>query len=172
MQGRYTLSISLLIMLVAASGKVRSQTLSDTVKLREFEVVASYPVNNIGFKKVRMDSALLIPNINADLSTVLSQYSTVFIKTYGNGSLATPSFRGTSAHHTQVEWNGISLNSAMLGQTDFSEIPVAQFDNLEILYGAAGISRTSGAFGGVIDLVSSPDWNNHLKAIVSQALAR
>ncbi|MCX6265848.1 MAG: TonB-dependent receptor plug domain-containing protein [Bacteroidetes bacterium] len=118
-----------------------------------------------------MDSSLFIPNLSADLSTILSEHSTIFIKSYGNGTLSTPSFRGTSAQHTQVEWNGINLNSPMLGQTDFSQIPVAQFEGLEILYGAAGISRTSGAFGGVIDLVTAPDWNNQFKINLAQSLA-
>ncbi|MCX6307092.1 MAG: TonB-dependent receptor [Bacteroidetes bacterium] len=118
-----------------------------------------------------MDSTLFIPNLSADLSTILSEHSSIFIKSYGNGTLATPSFRGTSAQHTQVEWNGINLNSPMLGQMDFSQVPVAQFDGLEILYGAAGISRTSGAFGGVIDLVTMPDWNNRFKAYLAQTIA-
>lgn len=118
-----------------------------------------------------MDSNLFIPNLTSDLSSLLSKHATIFIKSYGNGTLATPSFRGTSAQHTQVEWNGINLNSPMLGQMDFSQVPVAQFDGLEILYGAAGISRTSGAFGGVIDLVTMPDWNNQFKTFLAQTLA-
>lgn len=79
-----------LLLLSTAFNHAGAQNLNDTLNLKEFEVVASYPVNNTGFKKVRMDSALLLPNINADLSTILSQYSTIFIKSYGNGSLATP----------------------------------------------------------------------------------
>ena len=148
-----------------------AQEIRDTVKLKEFEVVASFSVNNIGFKKVRMDSSILLPRINADLSTILTQYSTLFIKTYGNGSLATPSFRGTSAHHTVVEWNGISLNSPMLGQTDLSQLPVSQFDGIEILYGGAGIFSSGGAFGGIINLVTNPDWNNKLNITLAQTIA-
>ena len=112
-----------------------------------------------------------MPQLNANLSTILSQHSTIFIKSYGTGSLATSSFRGTTAQHTQVEWNGINLNSPMLGQVDFSQIQVSQFDGLEILYGAAGIARTSGAFGGVIDLVTSPDWNNRFNSSLAQTTA-
>ena len=58
----------------------------------------------------------------------------------------------------------------MLGQVDLSQIPVSQFDGLEILYGAAGISRTSGAFGGVINLVTNPDWNNRLNILAAQTI--
>ncbi|TRZ74047.1 MAG: hypothetical protein D4R97_04540, partial [Bacteroidetes bacterium] len=94
-----------------------SQNLKDTVRLSQVEVTGSFTLRNQGFKKVRIDSTILVQYLSADLSTILSQYSTVFVKSYGNGSLATPSFRGTSANHTQVEWNGISINSPMLGQT-------------------------------------------------------
>ncbi|MFH1161493.1 MAG: TonB-dependent receptor plug domain-containing protein [bacterium] len=115
-----------------------------------------------------MDSTILIPRMEANLSTILSQYSTIFVKSYGNNNLATPSFRGTTAHHTQVEWNGININSPMLGQIDLSQVPVSQFDGIEILYGAAGITRTSGAFGGIINLTSSPDWTNSANITLAQ----
>ncbi len=142
----------------------------DTLSLPEFEIKSSFIVDNQGFKRIKMDSALFIPNLGADLSTILSEHSTIFIKSYGNGTLATPSFRGTSAQHTQVEWNGINLNSPMLGQMDFSQVPVAQFDGLQILFGAASIARTSGAFGGVVDLVTSPDWTNRCKTFLAQSM--
>lgn len=159
--------ITLTILLpLAASGQTGIS--SDTLALPEFEIKSSFTVDNHGFKKVKIDSAFLIPMIGADLSAVLTQHSTVFIKSYGNGSLASPSFRGTSAHHTQVQWNGISLNSPMLGQMDFSQVPVSQFDAIEILYGPSGIARTSGAFGGVIDLVTKPDWANRQSILLSQ----
>lgn len=147
------------------------QSLRDTLKLKEFEVVASFPVNNIGFKKVRLDSTILIPRINADLSAILTQYSTLFIKSYGNGSLSTPSFRGTSAHHTLVEWNGIALNSPMLGQTNLAQLPVSQFDGVEILYGGSGILSAGGAFGGVINLTTHPDWENTVHVNLAQTIA-
>lgn len=59
----------------------------------------------------------------------------------------------------------------MLGMTDLSQIPVSQFDGIEILYGAAGISKTSGAFGGVIDLVTYPTWNDRVNLTIAQSIA-
>jgi outer membrane cobalamin receptor len=169
--GKYFFSIILLSSVALPGSGTYAQKLQDTLRLKEFEVVGSYPVNNIGFKKVRIDSILLMPNISADLSTILSQYSTIFIKSYGSGSLATPSFRGTSAHHTQVEWNGITLNSPMLGQTDLSQLPVSQFDGIEILYGGASIFSSGGAFGGIVNLVTNPDWNSKVNITLAQTLA-
>ena len=145
--------------------------MSDTLRLPEVEIRSDFIIDNLGFKRTRIDSGIFMQNLTADLADILSDHSTIFIKSYGNGTLSTPSFRGTSAQHTQVEWNGISLNSPMLGQMDFSQVPVAQFDYLEILFGAAGISRTSGAFGGVIDLVTRPDWHNRFSAMAAQSIA-
>lgn len=162
---------AVLLLLLQLSGAVVGQNLGDTLNLPEFELKSEFILNNQGFKRTRLDSTILVPRNNSDLGQILSQNSTIFIKSYGNGTLATSSFRGTAAQHTQVQWNGISLNSPMLGQTDLSQIPVSQFDGLEILYGPAGITRTAGAFGGVVDLVTRPDWSNRFNALFSQTYA-
>ncbi len=163
--------VGFLLFLIFQSCILFSQNLKDTVHLSQVEVTGSFTLRNQGFKKVLIDSTILVQYLSADLSTILSQYSTVFVKSYGNGSLATPSFRGTSANHTQVEWNGISINSPMLGQTDLAQVPVSQFESLEILYGAATVAKTSGAFGGIINLVSNPDWNNRVDLMLAQTFA-
>lgn len=59
----------------------------------------------------------------------------------------------------------------MLGQSDLSQIPVSAFDEIEVLYGASGLTKTSGAFGGVVNLVTNPDWNNRIHAKVAQTIA-
>lgn len=159
-----------LLLFTYSSFTCEAQNLKDTLHLAEFEIRANYLIDNQGFKRVKLDSVTLLPHINADLSTILSEYSTIFIKSYGNGTLSTPSFRGTTAQHTQVEWNGINLNSPMLGQIDLSQVPVSQFDKIEILYGAAGLALTSGAFGGVVNLVTTPNWENRLDVVVAQAI--
>jgi len=163
--------VAFLLFLSFQSCLLFSQNLKDTIHLSQVEVTGSFTLRNEGFKKVRIDSNILVQYLSADLSTILSQYSTIFVKSYGNGSLSTPSFRGTSANHTQVEWNGISINSPMLGQMDLAQVPVSQFESLEILYGAATVAKTSGAFGGIINLVSNPDWNNRIDLMLAQTFA-
>jgi iron complex outermembrane receptor protein len=147
------------------------QVPSDTLRLKEIEIRAMFPINSTGYKRVRIDSAILSPEVDASLATILSRYSTIFIKEYGNSSLATASFRGTAAHHTLLEWNGIDINSPMLGQIDLSLIPVSQFDGIEILYGAASLPSSGGAFGGIVNLITQPDWNNRLDVRISQTTA-
>jgi len=161
------LTLLLILIWTLASG----QQPSDTLRLKEVEVKASFTVDNMGFKRVRIDSTILTPRQDASLATILSQYSTIFIKSYGSNNLATPAFRGTTAHHTIVEWNGITINSPMLGQIDLTQLPVSQFQGIDILYGASGLSRTSGAFGGIIDLKTNPDWNNRILAGIAQTIA-
>ena len=163
-------TISLVGFLVNFLFTTTAQNFRDTLRLPLFEVKSAGISDLRGFKKSTLDSVMLMHHLDADLSKILSENSTIFIKSYGNGTLATPSFRGTTAQHTQVEWNGINLNSPMLGQMDFSQIPVSQFDEIEILYGASGISKTSGAFGGVINLATNPDWNQRLKVTLAQTI--
>ncbi|MCX6244079.1 MAG: TonB-dependent receptor plug domain-containing protein [Bacteroidetes bacterium] len=164
-------SFALFFLVCIQSSLLFSQGLKDTIRLSEVEVSGNFPLRNHGFKKVKIDSTILNHYLNADLSTILTQYSTLFIKSNGNGSLSTPSLRGTSANHTQVEWNGIRINSPMLGQIDLSQIPVSQFESVEILYGPATVAKTSGAFGGIINLTSNPDWNNQVNLLLAQTVA-
>ena len=98
----------------------------DTVTLNAVDVTASQlkteVLNPLVMKKV--DSLVLETKSTSTLSELLIQHSPVFIKTYGPGGVSTASFRGTTASHTLVLWNGFQLNAPSLGQVDFSTIPV------------------------------------------------
>ena len=89
---------------------------------------------------------------------MLAAHTSLFIKSEGRGALATASFRGTDASHTQVYWNGMSIQSPMLGQVDFSQIPVFLMDKIVLHPGASSVVDGSGGLGGSIQLVSRPDW--------------
>jgi iron complex outermembrane receptor protein len=99
---------------------------------------------------------------------LLSKHSTVFIKTYGLGSLATVSFRGTGASHTKVQWNGVTLNSPMNGQIDFSLYPTFFFDNAEIHYGASGLVDGNGALGGSVLMNNTETYNKGFSGNIKQ----
>ena len=88
--------------------------------------------------------------------------SPIFIKSYGLGSLATTSFRGGSASHTAILWNGFNLGSPMNGQLDLSLVPVSLANNVSIQYGGAGALWGSGAVGGAILLNSEPEFDQGL----------
>ncbi|MFK5855942.1 MAG: TonB-dependent receptor [Bacteroidota bacterium] len=90
-----------------------------------------------------------------DIGELLAAFTPVFVKSYGRGSLSTVSFRGTGASHTKVLWEGININSPMLGQTDFSLLPSSFFDKIELQYGGGSLTSVSGALGGSIRLESN-----------------
>lgn len=76
--------------------------------------------------------------------------------------MATASFRGTAPSHTKVSWNGLELNSPMLGMVDFSLIPVYFTEEVSLLHGSSSMAETAGALGGSIQLANKADWNNIL----------
>lgn len=104
-------------------------------------------------KKTQLfDSLALARSSSRSLSEFLAEQSTVYIKSYGGGNIATTSFRGGNANHTALLWNGLNIQNAMLGQTDLSIIPVLFFDNLSLEYGGGSALWGSGAIGGSIRL--------------------
>ena len=80
--------------------------------------------------------------------------------------MATASFRGTAPSHTKVSWNGLDLNSPMLGMVDFSLIPVYFTDEVSLLHGSSSLPESAGALGGTIELENRANWNNILSGKV------
>jgi len=112
-----------------------------------------------GMKQTHVDSVVLQNKASLSLSDLLSENTSVFIKSHGRGALATASFRGTSPSHTQVSWNGININSPMAGMVDFSLIPVYIIDELKLNHGSASLVDRSGGIGGSININNQADWN-------------
>jgi len=142
----------------------------DTLKIQEVQISAQRPIDEIGLVKTKIDTTLLKASESENLSELLSENTPVFVKSAGRGALATVSFRGTSASHTDVLWNGISIKSPMLGEVDFSQIPIFFVDDLSLLHGGASIQSGSGALGGSIQLDNKPDWNNKFGLKFKQGL--
>lgn len=105
-----------------------------------------------------VDSQLIAAYSSSSLSEVLSQQSGMFIKSYGLGSLATVSSRGSGASHTPVLWNGFNLQNSMNGVVDFSLMPISFTDEIIIQYGGGSSLQGSGAMGGAILMNNNPDW--------------
>lgn len=139
---------------------VHAQSVTDTVKIEEIKVLAKRKIEEAGLKITRPDSLARATMLTTDLSDLISEYTPVFIKTYGRGSTATASFRGTAATHTQVLWNGMNLNSPMRGFADLSLLPVFFTDDVYLLHGGSSMTEGSGALGGSIHLSNQPDWNS------------
>ncbi len=119
-------------------------------------VVAARPLSEIGLQKSEVDSASLKLTLSQSMADVLTYNTAIYVKQYGRGSLATVSFRGTAASHTQVLWNGIKINSPMLGMTDFSTIPAYFTDRAGLLHGSSSLSVAGGGLGGAVLLSTAP----------------
>lgn len=147
-----------------------AQGIADTTYvLNQVEIKAQRTLKDRCIIKTEIDTLLIQESLNSSLSDLLTKYSPVFIKTYGQGSLATASFRGTAASHTQVEWNGININSPMLGQVDFSLIPVYFIDEVSLFHGGSSLQSSSGALGGSVIINSRPEWGKGLRADIIQS---
>ena len=132
------------------------QAQNDSIRLEPVMIRGFAPERFMsGLKVQKMDSSALNDFRFQNISDLLSLYTPLAFKNYGHGQLNTVSFRGTSANHTAVLWNGLNINSPILGQTDFSTVPIAGFDELSVQYGAAASNVGSDAVGGSILLGSS-----------------
>lgn len=124
----------------------------------------------ISFKNEIIVDSVIKENMGMNLGELLSVKTPIYIKNYGVGGLQTPSFRGTGASHTQLYWNGINLNSPMLGQIDLSLFPVSFSDEISINYGASSLTYGTGGLGGAIHLNSNPKWDREYSVLFSQTL--
>jgi len=130
--------------------------LRDGLEIPDVEVVARRPMRDIGVDQTKIDSAMLHQNISLSMADILSFNSSIFVKNSGRATLSTVSFRGTSPSHTQVVWNGLRINSPMLGMTDFSMIPSFLVDKAMLLHGSSSVTEAGGGLGGAVRLSTTP----------------
>lgn len=131
----------------------------DTIKIGEVFISGKRSIKaRAGYKTTSIDSSVLDAFNLGSVSELLSGTTPLFIKSYGPGGVATPSFRGTGAGNTRVLWNGLSIDHPMLGQSDLSLMPAGLADQIDILYGGSSMELASGASGGIISLETKPVW--------------
>ncbi|MBQ8050477.1 MAG: TonB-dependent receptor [Bacteroidaceae bacterium] len=125
-------------------------------QLDEVQITAHRRLKDAGVQKTVLDTAVLHQNVALSMSDILTQHSTLFIKSYGRATESTAEFRGTSPSHTQVLWNGMKINSPMLGTVDFSTIPAYFIDHANLLHGASSLTLTGGGLGGAVEMQTRP----------------
>ncbi|MEG1634822.1 MAG: TonB-dependent receptor plug domain-containing protein, partial [Rikenellaceae bacterium] len=126
---------------------------TDTVR-----VTSSYkaaPTQTVGARQSIIPINIITQSSVKSLADLLTENSMIYIKSYGDGALATSSFRGTNSTHTAVNWNGIKINPAMSGGFDFSQFPVFFIDGVTMSHGGSDFSGGSGAIGGNVALTNS-----------------
>ena len=92
-----------------------AQGIKDTIRLDEVVKIEQAPANNDAspFTDVKYRQG-------ERLSDALNEFSSVYVKSYGSGGLASLAIQGTSAEQTAIEWNGVKINAPSLGQVDLS----------------------------------------------------
>lgn len=115
---------------------------------------------NIGSRTTSISSQVLEGNRTQSMSELLSNNTMVYMKSLGQGALATSSFRGTSSNHTKVDWNGISINPPMSGNFDFSQIPVFFTDEVTLYHGNSYLNNGTGGLGGTISMANTANWQD------------
>ena len=149
-------SLILMSLLLPVTAAAEGEKPVWSLDIDSVEVVTERHIKDIGVQKSVLDTTVLHENISLSMADVLTRNSTLFIKSYGRATLSTASFRGTSASHTQVTWNGMNLNSPMLGMTDFSMIPAYFIDRAALYYGTSSVGVTGGGLGGAVALSTAP----------------
>lgn len=114
-----------------------------------------------------LDSNFLLAFNQHSLNQILQWHSNVFVKNYGAGNLSTISIRGSSAAQTTVLWHSININNAMSGLSDFSAMPTALFDMVDIAYG--NMQNNQSVSGSISLLNESPKFIKQKK--IKAALA-
>ncbi len=140
---------------------------NDTISLGEVTVIGNKEKFQIGSKVEKIDSAKLEKNSGCSLAEALTKYVPIYVKQDADG-LSSIRFRGTSANHTAVLYDGINLNSLTLGQTNLSHVPMFLFDNVAVQYGGASSFYGTDAIGGSISVGNDIAWNKGLHAKVQQ----
>lgn len=130
----------------------------DEIRLNDFSTGLS--IIKIDHKKIEVSHLL-------NLAELISENSGIFLKTYGQGSLATIGIRGTGPAHTGLFWNGININPPNLGLSDLALIPAALISGAEIQLGSSASLYGSGVIGGAVHLNSTPDFKKTMNISVS-----
>ena len=133
-------------------------------------MVAQRRLKDTGIERTTLDSAVLQDNVARSMADVLTRHSTLFVKSYGRATESTAEFRGTSPAHTQVLWNGMRVNSPMLGTFDFSTVPSYLIDEVNLYHGASSLNVTGGALGGAVEMLTLPEKRDGLHAQYTQGI--
>lgn len=160
--GRYIIFLSSTLFLLLSGFFGVAQNLTDTLQAVEVsseKLIAPDDKLNYfssGQKITAFDSATLQQYQLQATAQLLSQQTPVFVKSYGFNGLATLNIRGSSAAQSLLLWNGVPINNAALGIADVSSLPVALFDQVQLVYGSSSSLMGSGNVGGAL-LLSSGD---------------
>ena len=142
---------------------------SDTLK--EYLVLEKLLTEGVEtFSVIDIDSSDILKYRGQTIDDLLSRNGAVYIKQYGSGNLSSLSIRGSSANQTQIYWNEIPVNSATLGLSDLSLLPIDFYDKVVLQKGGSSLSAGSGGIGGALSLFSNQTSRDKFKLSAEQTL--
>jgi iron complex outermembrane receptor protein len=144
---------------------VAGQSLSDSIlTLPEVEVFSErIRINPVGNQQHVWTVKDLEASQAHNLSDLLQTTGLSYVRSYGLGSLATTSFRGSSAQQTLLLWNGVPIQNPMLGIDDLALIPVSLVSEIRLTLGGNSAIWGSGAIGGTLALNNPSFFNRRLQ---------
>jgi vitamin B12 transporter len=155
----------LLAIYVSTALFAAGRDITDTTLTLNEVIVKSYRLKEfgIGLKVQQIDTLDILRYSNVSLAELITKETSISVKTYGYGGLATMSVRGGGAKHTSIIWNGLNLQSPMNGSYNLSTIPVSFIDEINIQQGNAATLFGSGSNTGSIHLDNSIKFNQSLR---------
>ncbi len=135
---------------------VFGQALPDsTVALPDVTVTATRVETATALAPVRvtvLDNEAIEASASSSVADLLDARTPLFIKRYGDGGLASVSFRGTGASQTLVLLDGHRIADPQLGQLDLSLLPTILLQSTEVVHGPGSALYGTDAIGGVVNL--------------------
>lgn len=128
--------------------------------LQEVKVSDTKLKNFSNTQSVQVLTDSIINKNQASLTSLLNYNTVIYFKENGLGMVSSPSFRGTTAQQTAVIWNGININSQLLGQSDFNTLTTRDFKDITVRAGGGSVIYGSSAIGGSIHLNNELDFGN------------
>jgi iron complex outermembrane receptor protein len=158
---------AIILFFLPVLGFTQKVNTDSVIHLSEIEVTSSR-LNRLstGLNITRFDSLTLEINKGKSLSSLISDETPVYIKSYGPGNLSTISMRGTSSTQTGLYWNGIRLNPPNIDMEDLSLYPSSFFNDIKILKGGGGSLFGNGNIGGSIHLQNNPVFKKNIDVSV------
>jgi vitamin B12 transporter len=114
-----------------------------------------------GQEMIKIDSLTRTEYPAGSIAQLMTGITSSYVRNYGGG-LSTLSFRGTSANHAGLFWNGIRVSPPNIGYVDLSLVQENYFNNISVLYGGASPLFGSGSIGGGIHLENRPEFDKHV----------
>jgi vitamin B12 transporter len=139
--------------------QMEKDSLAYTMSLDDLEVI------DFRSQAAGLNNTVSLHGVNSfsttSLGDAINNTSSIYFKDYSFNGIKTIDLRGTGASRTQVFWNGMPLNSPMLGQFDFSLLPTYFLGQVRIRYGSESIQDGGGGLGGSIHMQNPLDFDQN-----------